>query len=88
VCWRAGDAAAEFWELRSGAPPSRRLISLRPGVSLALHSFEGEAAEMVERYAGAFAALPPEELLEDLAAALPPGVTGSLAVLRTVTSDE
>jgi hypothetical protein len=81
LCWRPGDEAAELWQCAGSAPPSRRRVPLPLRAALALHSFEGEAAATIDRYVSAFADLSPAELLEDLAAALPPGASGSLLVL-------
>ena len=74
--------------MTASLPPTRRTVPLQPHVPHALHPFEGRTAEIIDRYAHAFPELSPEELLEDLAAALPPGTSGSLIVVKAVMSDE
>lgn len=85
--WRTGADAADGWNLMASAPLTRRSVPLHLHVAIVLHPFEGDTAALIDRYARAFAALPPEELLEDLAAALPTTASGSLMVVKAATSD-
>jgi HAMP domain-containing protein len=80
--WTAtGDTAEWFCSAAPGAPVTRHAVCLADGAPFTLHTFDGEAASIIERYSRRFADLPIEELLADLTAALPAGAAGSLLML-------